>query len=180
VDRYVAIKKPFHYQKLTPRSAVLVISLAVFIALIHIVPSYLFNTTYIAVSFIIILGTVFLCISNLVLYHEVKKTCTKIASTIVHDTQLDELHLRCGVKKRQLKSLKICILIVLSFLLLWLPFLFVSIMRRVKEYVDLKPYGILDVKRELHLVANVNGILDVIIFLSINKQAKNVLKKTFS
>ena len=50
-------------------------------------------------------------------------------------------------------------------------------MRGVRRFTEMEGNILLDVWLNLRLVAYLNGILDVIIFLSLNKEAKAYIKE---
>lgn len=168
IDRYIAIRKPFMYQKFTKKHGYLVVSMIFFLSILHTIPAFLFKTTYIAISSLIIIGCIAICICNYRLFKEVKQQCKQISATIVHRDQKSELELKNKINLRLLKSLKMCLVIVLTFLMLWMPYLVILVLTKKKITNDF-------LYKLMELIANLNGIFDVLTFFMFRSQARQMI-----
>ena len=168
VDRCIAVRKPFFYSRLGKKHAAF--SFAILLALVSIsFVLMLFSRFdgFLIASILTTLGGIFILIANVLLYRSVKKQCDFIASTIVESNE-ERLQLeQNAIRKRQLRSLKVCICITISYLLSWFPLMFaVGI------------YSILKIERgadTLVVLGMTNGIWDVLIYFKLNEKAKRRL-----
>lgn len=170
IDRYLAIKKPFMYQNLTEKHAYLTISVILFLGVLHTIPAFLFETTYVAISSLIIIGCIAICICNYRLFAEVKQQCKQISTTIVHRDHETELQMKSKINMRLLKSLKMCLVFVLTFLMLWMPFLVIVVLTKKKIMNNL-------IYKMMQLIAILNGIFDPLTFFVFRRKARKMILK---
>lgn len=172
IDRYLAIRKPFLYQNLIKKHAYFTISMILFLGILHTIPAFLFETTYIAISFLIIIGCIAICICNYRLFKEVKQQCKQISTTVVHRDNETKLEMKNKINMRLLKSLKMCLVIVLTFLMLWMPYLVIVVLTK-KKIIKYFLYKMME------LIANLNGIFDALTFFMFRSQARTIILKLF-
>jgi len=175
IDRFLVIRKPFLYDRLNNKHAKMSILLFLVLILTFTVWNFLENTSanLFALSFVLI-SSVFMMVSNTLLYRSVKRQCLNIASTIVHQSSEQKGKELGKLKRRQLKSLTICALIAATFLLTYLPLVFYACLRALVliENSNTSIYT----NMALGAFGYSNGIWDVLIFLHLNGSAKHRLK----
>jgi len=171
-ERYIAIRKPFFYARLTRLHAMITISVSMcvstgFIVWLHFSMWALFLG--VGVTF---LGAIFVTVSSIFLYRSIKRQCRSIASTIVHQSSELQSNEREVIKRRELKSLKICCIISISFLFTYIPLIMHGVFRINADptYLDLLPT----------LVGYSNGIWDVFTFFYVNERSRNILFQCFT
>ena len=120
-ERFLAIRKPFLYSRLGKSHAVQAILNPVFAVLGYAIWRYYSLTAYYIASIITISGGFAIFISNIFLYRSIQRQCEGITKTIIDSSEQVQSKKRESLKKRKLKSLKICIYITASYLLTWFP-----------------------------------------------------------
>ena len=174
LDRFIAIRKPFFYAKLNDKHTTFSVVLFVAVNFAFGVWYFLERTSANVFALVFVLvGSVFMAVSNTLLYRSVKRQCFNIASTIVHrssEIQNNELN---DLKRRQLKSLTICALIAATFLSTYLPLVLFTYLRLVfRVGTNTAIYT----NMALGAFSYSNGIWDVLIFLHLNRCAKRRLR----
>lgn len=120
-ERFIAIRKPFLYAQLGKTHAVSAILNHIFVVVCYATWRYFSMTAYYIASLITISGGLAIFISSIFLYRSVSRQCEGITRTIIDASQKVQIKKRDSVRKRKLKSLKICICITASYLLTWFP-----------------------------------------------------------
>lgn len=176
IDRYLAIKKPFYYGTLTSRYILFVNLCAFFVSGTYKTAVVLSPVAFSMLPPLIFLVTVVLAVVNSVLYWEVKKQCGTIIATSVHEShQQHQLHVK-NVKQRQFKTLKMCVVITVTYTLFWTPFVVLAGVYFVYE----KEKSVWNLKRYFGLVALLDCIVDAIIYMKMNKDVKKEFYKKTS
>lgn len=175
MDRYLAIKKPFFYQTISKRF-ILITNITV----ILIAPTTAFffaydrYTIYFAV-FLLVFVSLMLAVFNCVLYFELRKQFQSIRSTSVHKSTEQRKASAKDIKQRQLRALKICVFITVSYIVFWYPFTFSAIFsttspqdaKKVLLTNCLEVFGILD------------SVVDPLICIHLNKSVKRKIRSFF-
>ncbi|XP_066920141.1 green-sensitive opsin-2-like [Clytia hemisphaerica] len=171
VERFIAIRKPFLYAKMTKIHAAIGIGIAFALTIVFSINRIFWSAYFIPAFVVTFTGGLVTTISNYILYRSVKRQCMEIAATIVDRSGEKQKKRRELMKKRQLRSLKICIWIAASYILTW--FLLIggaTVQQQVKSMSS--NYLIL-----FALVGYSNGLWDVIIFFHWNNTAKRQFRK---
>ena len=184
VDRFLAIQKPFLYQQKLQNRQCGVLTILTIVLLPTCFAMLRWVSNSIAYTFgytFVLLGLVIVTVTNFFLYRLVKQQCHNIASLIVTtspSSNHDERHQnkakqqKEALKKRQMKSLKVCSFIALTYLLTWVPL--VTFLLAKESVPVLKQFN----RNFIHvneIVAYMNGFLDVFIYFYLNKQARRTL-----
>ena len=184
VDRFLAIQKPFLYQQKLQNRQCGVLTILTIVLLPTCFAMLRWVSNSIAYTFgytLVLLGLVIVTVTNFILYRLVKQQCHNIASLIVttsSSSNHDERHQnkakqqKEALKKRQMKSLKVCSFIALTYLLTWVPL--VTFLLAKESVPVLKQFN----RNFIHvneIVAYMNGFLDVFIYFYLNKQARRTL-----
>ena len=170
IERYVAIRKPFFYARLAKFHAILFLSVTSILPLAFCVGRIYTQATLIFGCLITILGGIFISATNIFLYRSVKKQCKEITKTIIDRSEQRQKDRRKVMRKRKLRSLKMCIYITISYLLTWCP-LVVFAIAHVMGWLDI--YYI----TAATLIGFSNGIWDVLIYFYFNEKARRVLNQ---
>ena len=171
-ERYFAIKKPFLFAKLTRIHAVATICVIMCFTIGSTIWLLFSKLVMFLGAIITLLGGIFITGSSIYLYRSIKRQCHKIASTIVHQSSEMQSNKRKLIKQLELKSLKICCIISVSFLLTYIPLILHGIFRLnvIPTNLDLLP----------SLVGHSNGIWDVLTFFYLNKYSRKILFQFFT
>ena len=172
MERYLAIRKPFMYARLGKIHASLSISVAVFFSLLFMILRILWNGSIAIATMFVFAGAVAITITNLLLYRSIKRQCREIAATIVDNSNELKLKRKKLVKDREMKSLKICLMIAVSYLLTWLVLMSgYTVLQRIKSnrYQNLKFV--------FAIIGFSNGIWDVMIFFHLNSTARRRIRQ---
>lgn len=175
LDRYLAIKRPFYYTTLGKRFVIISNSLIVLISVVVKLAFVLTTITTTIIAFLVILiFSASVGFFNYVLYREVKKQYVSINSMTVYHTNEAEAKHKKYIKRRQLRSLKICLLLTFSYVLFWLPYVVTVLL-----YQMFKTFLMWKVRSCLELFNLFNSIVDVVIYVSLNNDMKQEMKKFF-
>ena len=169
MERFFAIRKPFLYARLTRTHAWLSIGVALMLSIVFVINRiFLTNLAFLVAAMFVFAGAIIITISNSLLYRSIQKQCREIAATIVDASNEKKLMRRKLVKDREMKSLKICLMIAASYLLTWLVMM--SGYTIIEQVVSEKHYT----EHLLFIFAIIgfsNGIWDVLIFFHWNSTA---------
>ena len=168
IERFFAIRKPFVYARLSKIHAGFSISVAVFFSLIFMINRIFWSESIAIATMFVFAGAVLITISNFLLYRSIKRQCHEIAATIVDRSNEQKLRKRKLIKDREMKSLKICLMIAVSYLLTWLVSGY-TVLQRVNKYENLKFV--------FAIIGFSNGIWDVLIFFHLNSTARNHVRR---
>ena len=196
LDRFLAIRKPFLYQRLRKPYAIAALCITLIIQIGLTVPFTLIfgRIVFYVGSVLVVLGGFFILVSNALLYRSAKRQCEEISKTIVDPSVKIQRQKRNDMRKRKLKSLKICIYITASYLLTckWAPGQKICIYITASYLLTWCPlaiYLIFDVAFKLNnnlvfvivqLIGFSNGIWDVLIYSRINNKPKNKISQMSS
>eukprot|EP00111_Clytia_hemisphaerica_P019929 TCONS_00058782-protein len=172
IERYVAIRKPFFYARLGKLHAVLFLSATSVFPLAFCVGRIYTAATLFFGCLVTILGGIFISATNIFLYRSVKKQCREITKTIIDRSEEKQKDRRKVMKKRKLRSLKMCIYITITYLLTWCPLVAFAI---INVMIGLNIYYIMAAT----LIGFSNGIWDVLIYFYFNAKSWRVLKTLF-
>ena len=172
IDRYFAIRRPFFYARLRKSHAILFVSLSMIAPILFGIWRFFSDVVYYIACLIAVLCGVFISISSILLYRSVKKQCEGIAKTIVETSDKTRKSSKNDLRRRKLKSLKICIYIAASYLFTWIPLITVSAVQLLFQFSGLYPFG-------FQIVGFSNGIWDVLIYFYFNQRARLKLLKVF-
>lgn len=167
-ERFIAVRKPFFYAKLTKIHGIASIGVAIGLTTFFTIFSIFSAKAYLSAFIVITSGGIFIIISNFLLYRSVKKQCSQIAATIVDRSTQKQNEKRNEIRKRQLKSLKICLFIASSYILTWFPLIAVAIGNQKTDTSLL-------LRKIFAVVSFSNGIWDVLIFFALNAEARRQL-----
>ena len=171
-ERFIAVRKPFLYAKLTKIHGIASIAVAFGLTTFFTVWRQFSTKAYFSAFIVITSGGIFIIISNFLLYRSVKKQCCQIAATIVDRSTQKQNERRNEIRKRQLKSLKICLFIASSYILTWFPLIVVTVRNRNTDISLL-------LRKIFAVVSFSNGIWDVLIFFGLNAEARRRLMQRF-
>lgn len=168
LERFLHVRYPFHYRRhenvymfvflLTP-VILCVISLA-------LSPRFLISFVF------ILLGGLIVLVSNIYLYYTIRKQSFKIKSTMVHRNTKQQIEGESVMRRKQMRSLKICAFMTLTYCLLWFPFSLLHASPTANETVIL-------LRRIFYLFAYLNALTDVFIYLTLCRNARRVLRLLF-
>ena len=182
LDRFLAVKFPFLYEKITKRvfavsllvGAILPISCLV-LSLIGL--EEMCYTVFVLASFVVV---IVLIVSNGMIYILLKKEYAAITKTIVTNRKDDYKHITEKLKKRQCTSVKLCLIIVLSFVICWLPTA-VNI-----GIIAIVGYDGHPLKSKVVLIRTIglilsygNSIIDPITYVLLNRGVRKEIRKSF-
>ena len=167
LERFMAIGKPFLYKRLSKIHGACVIAAAPLGAAVYITCLHFSTTAYMAGFGIVILGAVLVTVSNIHLYRSVKGQCRRIKSLTKGNSYIEETQKKASVTKRQLKSLKICLFISVSYLFTWVPLTAYLLLTKTVSGIVITLFP--------DVLAYSNGIWDVAIFFYLSKTARRHL-----
>ena len=168
IERYVAIRKPFFYARLGKFHAALFMTISMIFPLAFSIWRAFSMSVFFLGCLVTISGGIFISASNIYLYRSVRKQCKGINNTIVDRSENRAKDRKNELRKRKLRSLKICIYITVSYLLTWFP-LVIVITLQVLLGIDQNWTFIFAV------IGFSNGIWDVLIFFHLNQKARKRL-----
>ena len=172
LDRFVAVRKPFFYAKLTTRHGLASIGGAFSLTTFFTIWRTISTKAYISAFFVTIFGAVLIVVSNFLLYRSVKRQCRQIASTIVDKSSRQQHDKRQDIRNRELRSLKVCLFIAISYILTWVPLIIIqTIYKNDPSMVLLAKF--------FAILTFTNGIWDVSIFFALNLKARGKLLVIF-
>ena len=178
IDRYISVRFPLFYQTLSRKYQISSVFVIILIDVVFTVWRELSNSGLIFLIVLATIGVTIANVANIFLFRSVKRQCSAIATTIVLDntsTQHNrQQQQRNATMRRSLKSLKLCIFVALSLLLVVIPtFVRPSLVKFSTKLVV--ENGSLDKIMFISIVAYSNGLWDVLIFLFINSEARKKL-----
>ena len=171
VERYLSIRFPFHsaLKEKLYRKIYFILSplfLTAFFALT------MFYTGFILPFAVIVLGILVILVCNLLLYGIVNKQNKHIDSTMVHGSSVKEKEEKDRRRKIQNRSFKICALMTLTYVFLWVPYIaFTFILETNKELLMYYHF--------ISFLAYLNPIIDVLIYMIWNKEMRRTLSMQF-
>lgn len=169
MERYIAIRKPFLHQRLNKVHGACAITAAPLGASVFLVCRHFSATAYLVGFSLIIAGAVLVTVSNIYLYSTVKRQCTRIKSLTKANSRQEETLKKAYVTQRRLRSMKICLLISVSYIFTWVPLAIYMLLRKTIDGIVLTLFP--------DVLAYSNGIWDVVIFFYLNKTARRHLSK---
>lgn len=175
LDRYLAIKSPFYYQTI---STLFIINsnLAVIFCTLMFAVLFLLNELYGAffgIVFMLIVSTM-LGVFNAIMYFELRKKFRAIKSMSVHNSREDHDNSKKKTSQRQVRALKLCVFIAVSYMIFWLPFMLAAINAIISgEDTDA------NLSHFLQLFALLDSIIDPLICIYLNKTVKQKIRSFF-
>ena len=179
--RFISVYKPFFYENLTKKHAVIIILGSISFLIIFSIWRLFSTLAYFAVVVFSNGGGIVVLICNVYLYRLVKRQCNDIASTCIGATREAQIRERNITRKRSLKALKMCIWISVSYFLTIVPgavMLFISRVFYPNKISDDYAYLLRHPDTRLYLdsansmISISNGIWDVLIFYKFNSEAR--------
>lgn len=171
LERHVAVQKPFLYAKLTTRHGIgaslfLVFLITIFVCWVSVsVSGYIFGFC------VTCTGCCIVVYSSFCSYRTIKEHLRRISSVTVASSTEDRKHIQTTLKKRQMRSLKICFLIAVTYLMSWVPLItFTTLKYWMQTYYGTK--FSLDLINAMIMFGYTNSVMDVIIFFYINSEAR--------
>ena len=174
-DRFVAVRKPFFYGKLTSRHGAAAIAVAIGLTIFFTAWRTVSTKAYMAAFFVVIIGAVLIIVSNFLLYRSVKRQCRQIAATIVDKSSQQQHDKRQEIRKRELRSLKVCLFIASSYILTWVPLIIVQTLHNFQKANEKDVISVEILIKFLAILTFTNGIWDVVIFFALNLKARTKL-----
>ena len=174
IDRLIAIKYPFIYDSLTSKHCFIVIVSSWLLPLLFLCIGLISDYgkyNYILLSTILIsIATVILTASSIIVYGVVKRHVNMIKLNTVIDN---------GSRKKEqsiklAKSIFVCLLIVVTFVLCWFPYLVHDILTlaNIYEPSNDKPFTMI-----VEVIALCNSGLDPVFYVLLNKNVKREIIK---
>ena len=167
IERYFTIRFPLSFEKNKKAYKRCYFISPLLLTVILSVGSIFSQNLVLFISWIIaLLGVLLILITNGLLYLIVQKHNKSITALMVYPSRklrIDEAQRR---KKRQRRSFKICAMITISYVCLWMPYLTFSMFIGANYTL----WGILD------LLAYFNPILDVLVYLAWMKNTRRTIK----
>lgn len=173
-DRYINITFPFKYAFLTTTKILGVIVISWFISTVFVVLAIVlritnYQTTLVCTA-LIIFSSVILLISNIHIYLIARRHASLI---LKNNTAASDAINR---EKRSLRATRVCFSLVLSFILLWLPFSIHNAMVLSHLY---KPSAEKFFTKAVFNVGCFNSLVDPILYICFRKDMKARLMKVF-
>ena len=166
IERYFTIRFPLNFEKNKKAYQRCYFISPLLLTLILSVGSIFSQNLVLFISWIMaLLGVLLILITNGLLYLIVQKHNKSITALMVHPSsklRIDEAQRR---KKRQRRSFKVCAMITISYVCLWMPYLTFSMFIGANYTL----WGILD------LLAYFNPILDVLVYLAWMKNTRRTI-----
>ena len=167
IERYLTIRFPLNFEKNKKLYQRCYFISPLFLTLILSVGSIFSQDIVLFISWIMaLLGVLLILITNGLLYLIVQKHNKSITALMVHPSsklRIDEVQRR---KKRQRRSFKICAMITISYVCLWMPYLTFSMFIGANYIL----WATLD------FLAYFNPLLDVLIYLAWMKNTRRTIK----
>ena len=174
IDRLIAIKYPVFYESLTSKHCLIVIVSSWLLPVLFL--SIGLNSDYVKYNYLVLstiligIATVILTASSVIVYGVVKKHLNMIKLNRVVDDE--------STKKEQsiklAKSIFVCLLIVVTFVLCWFPHLVHDILTlaNIYEPSNDKPFTMI-----VEVIALCNSGLDPVFYVLLNKNVKREIRK---
>lgn len=173
IERLVSIQAPYIYQRLRTKHFIVPIAVGLILSGVFVTLTYLTSIGYTFGFIVASIGFVWILVSSTILYRSVRKHLKAIESTLVDRSKIQETQRKTGMKRREMKSLKICISISISFLSTWYP---LSVYRFVTHFQNtLGKFVWQDSMFEIF--AMTNAIWDVAILYYLNRHFREFFWK---
>lgn len=180
IDRLVAIRRPYMYRRLDYRFPMLCFGVSVFLSTGQFFLHFFTNDkiSYVGTTCICMMAATFLSISNLYIRKVIRRQCLKIRQMQVTSDINKTREVQARIQKRELRATRLCFLIVLSFVIFWIPVAcdFVMKVTLKEKYTSVVPS---DVGMAFMILALWNGLVDCLLYVKCNKQLKKILKNMF-
>ena len=173
IDRYLAVRYPFWYDNLSIGYIYKCIGVIALLCVVFTIITYLSNVAYILGTVILLFGSTILASINIILYQTVKKHFKSIQSLSVHETPSAAIGEEEKLKKQRLRSLKMCSVIVCSFVFLWTPFIACVFGFNNKT---ISPTWFYSAK----FLAHFNPVCDFVVLVVFNREMKDSIQKYFT
>ena len=175
-DRCLSVRFPYFYHNLTEKYCICCISIPVVLNIVFTVWRWFSTGAYLFLMVWIILGILIVNSANLLLYNSVKRQCREIAATIVvSDTSSQQQQQqRQTTRERSLKSLKLCICVASSLIMIVVPASVFLLLRRL-DTSNSQIYLLSSSSIIVQTLASSNSLCDVLTFLHFNSEAKNLV-----
>ena len=178
LDRYVAIQKPFVYAELTAKHGVGAALLLVFLNTIFVSWLSVSVTGYIFGFCVTCAGCCIVVYSSYCSYRTIKGHCRRIRSVTVASCDEDRQHQRGTLKKRQMRSLKICFLIAVTYLVSWVPLItYTTLNYWLQTYY--KIHFSIDLNNTAIMFGYTNSLADALIFFYVSSEARKSARAIF-
>jgi len=175
-ERFIHVRYPFHYKSHEK----------LYTALIFLIPLLLIAFTFTLYTTVglemailgplvmSLVGAAAVLVSNVYLYQIIKKQNIHIASTMVYNSTTQQNEEQNAMRKRQMRSLKICATMTSTYVFLWLPYIIAAFIAK-ERYNKVST----DIFWTLQFFAHMNAVTDVYIYLLLSNEARQVLKDNF-
>ncbi|XP_057294558.1 cannabinoid receptor 1-like [Hydractinia symbiolongicarpus] len=176
IDRFMAIRYPFFYQNVKTRTLILYAFL---------IGNFPYSLGWIVssikhkqVAFLTIAVTIppvlsFVVYANSVVYMQTRKQFKDIVKLTISNDHTENTKERQRLAKRQLRSLRVCLSLMLSFLIAWLPLV---VLMLFAYFVGSSCINI-NLFLYVHALWSLNSVVDPILYASFNRDVKNKLKR---
>ena len=172
-ERYLAIKLPYKYGKLTSHVNDIIICSwippFVFVFLAKIFRHSEQQNVMMGIGLIAV-AAIFLTTSNASIYFTVRKHFNVINKEKLKNSPIN---LTISKESKRLKSVYVCFAIVFAFLLLWFPYFIYDLLTLTNTYTDFHEYFIQSVQP----IALLNSLLDPILFVCFRHDVKKELRR---
>jgi len=175
VDRVVAVKKPFIYQRFTHKHAGMVILLTLILPTTYtICLLWSFEDVSMSCSFLYLFTGGFLVFGNLAIFLDVKKQLIQIRgiTTVSGDDSGHKLF-----KRKLLKSTLVSLSFAFTFILLLFPFMLNMVVNVFKGAYHSKDYIKFAYIYILWHLGMSNSIIDPVIYVMLNKPVRKAIMK---
>lgn len=171
LERYVAIQKPFLYVKLTAKHGIGAVLIFVLLITIFVCWVSVSVIGYIFGFCVTCAGCCIVVYSSYCSYRTIKKHLRGISSVTIASSTEDRQHMQATLKKRQMRSLKVCFLIAVTYLMSWVPLItFTAFKYCMQTY-----YGMqfsVDLINAMIIFGYTNSVMDAIIFFYVCSEAR--------
>ena len=174
VERFMAVKFPFYYTRHEKTIGRILFTIVIFLSFTALTLFLFYKKLVMIPVLVTFLGGIVIFVSNVSLYRIVKQQRRKILCTMVHNSDEKQNEESKTIKKKQLKSLKVCVSMTATYVVLWVPFVTVSLLN-----VRLYSVSLTKIASILEPFGYLNAICDVLIYLVMHYEAvRRIFKKS--
>ena len=180
LDRLLAVKFPFYYERCSEKFCLYAIIIGLIPPVVFLLMQVIGDIFY-AYSIFVLVGlvlSIFIGITNIIVYKEVKRQLQQIARTTVAENQHEKQNKLNCLNKRKWKSASNCALIVLTTILFLLPIEIVTILILIFRNCFFSE-ATTHVTYAAGMFVLLNSLKDPLLYIFLNKDVKQEMIKIF-